>query len=228
MDASLDTNVIIHLYNANLQSILFERFNCIRVYQFIRTKELETHANAEVLRLFDEDVNCGKIELINDLYLREKGIYLIFDDHVKDYKNLFNPSDLGEVYAIALAKTFGSICLVTDDIKEYGPHYMLMRIPDCDIRPFAFYELLFLDFIQGKINERQLAENFNIVCMESDYKCNLESKLKIFIRRFWTSPHTDNEKFWMSGFCVENKINAKDKLAGLSKYLKENPSLESN
>lgn len=46
-----------------------------------------------------------------------------------------------------MAKTLGCISLVTDDIKERGPHYTLMRIPDSDVMPFAFYELLFLDYI---------------------------------------------------------------------------------
>jgi hypothetical protein len=36
MEASLDTNVIIHLYKANLQSVLFYRFGKLKVYEFIR------------------------------------------------------------------------------------------------------------------------------------------------------------------------------------------------
>jgi len=44
MDASLDTNVIIHLYNANHQSILFDRFDKLKVYEFIRNHEMKNHA----------------------------------------------------------------------------------------------------------------------------------------------------------------------------------------
>ncbi len=44
MEASLDTNVIIHLYKAGFQSVLFRRFHKLKVYEFIRTKEMVNHA----------------------------------------------------------------------------------------------------------------------------------------------------------------------------------------
>jgi hypothetical protein len=50
---------------------------------------------------------------------------------------LFDSGDLGEVYAIAMAKTLDCVSLVTDDIKARGPHYFLMRTPDSDVIPFA-------------------------------------------------------------------------------------------
>lgn len=49
MDASLDTNVIIHLYNADFQDLLFNRFEKLKVYEFIRTQELKKHADAEYI-----------------------------------------------------------------------------------------------------------------------------------------------------------------------------------
>ena len=88
-----------------------------------------------------------------------------------------NGGDLGEVYAIALAKTLGCISLVTDDIKEYGPHYTLMRIPDSDVIPFAFYEILFLDYLEEVIAEDELVERFNIICDLSELRMNLTSKI---------------------------------------------------
>ncbi len=138
MDASLDTNVIIHFYNADLQEILFNRFEKLKVYEFIRTQELKKHADPAILEMFDKDVASGKIELVTDAYLREIGMFIIFLSHVKELRILFEGSDLGEVYAISMAKTLGCISLVTDDIKERGPHYTLMRIPDSDVMPFAF------------------------------------------------------------------------------------------
>lgn len=130
MDASLDTNVIIHLYNANFQSILFDRFEHVKVYEFIRNHEMENHSSLEVIESFDKDVQAGKIELITYDYLKSIGMHNVFNHHVKDLRILFEKGDLGEVYAIAMAKVLGCISLVTNDIKEYGPHYMLMRIPD--------------------------------------------------------------------------------------------------
>ena len=44
MRASLDTNVIIHFYKANLQNILFDFFDeGVFIYEQIRNVELENH-----------------------------------------------------------------------------------------------------------------------------------------------------------------------------------------
>lgn len=44
MKASLDTNVIIHLYKAGLQSVLFDIFDDgVFIYEQIRNVELENH-----------------------------------------------------------------------------------------------------------------------------------------------------------------------------------------
>lgn len=52
MEASLDTNVIIHMYNANYQPILFNRFEKLKVYEFIRYHEMENRlANGPVIFL---------------------------------------------------------------------------------------------------------------------------------------------------------------------------------
>lgn len=220
MDASLDTNVIIHLYNANYQSILFNRFNKIKVYEFIRNQELVNHANKQVIDLFDKDVQKGKIEMITDDYLKSIGMYKVFIKHVNDISILFERGDLGEVYAIAMAKVLGCISLVTDDIKEHGPHYMLMRIPDSDVMPFAFYEILFLEYLEELITEEELEKRFNCICNISDLKMSFQSKLKTFIKRFWIDPYTESEKSWMSSFCNEKNINAKQKIQKLNIFLK--------
>lgn len=221
MDASLDTNVIIHLYNANYQSILFDRFETVKVYEFIRTYEMENHASPEVLDLFDKDVQAGKIELITYDYLKDIGMHNVFNNQVGDLRILFESGDLGEVYAIAMAKVLGCISLVTNDIKEYGPHYMLMRIPDSDVIPFAFYEILFLDYLEGLITERELENQFDIICNVSGFRMGFSSKVRSFIRRFWLDPYTDNEKDWMNSFCSTNNINAKQRLGKLNSYLKK-------
>lgn len=56
-------------------------------------------------------MRANKVELVSDTYLREIGMFSIFQHRVKDLKSLFNPSDLGEVYAIAMARTLGCFCL---------------------------------------------------------------------------------------------------------------------
>lgn len=220
MQASLDTNVIIHLYNAGYQHILFDRFEKIKVYEFIRNHEMVNHASQEVINLFDNDVEQGKIDLVTDEYLKSIGMYNKFRYDVGELEILFDRGDLGEVYAIAMAKSLGCISLVTDDIKEHGPHYVLMRIPDSDVMPFAFYELLFLEYLEGKLTEEELVQRFNHICNITDLRMNFTSKLKTFIRRFWVSPYTESEKSWMDSFCNKNNINAMQKIKVLNNYLK--------
>ena len=220
MEASLDTNVIIHLYKANLQVVLFNRFKKLRVYEFIRNHEMENHAGPDVIAAFDKDVELGQIELITDSYLRSIGMYNVFQQHVKEIRILFDGGDLGEVYAISMAKTLGCISLVTDDIKERGPHYTLMRIPDSDVMPLAFYEILFLDFLEERITEKEVVDRFNTICDVSYLSMNCKSKLILFIKRFWNDPYSESEKMWMKSFCDTEGINAKARLQKLSIFLK--------
>lgn len=60
MRASLDTNVIIHLYKAELQSVLFDVFDDgVFIYEQIRNVELENHGR-DVLEAVDADISSGK------------------------------------------------------------------------------------------------------------------------------------------------------------------------
>lgn len=219
MDASLDTNVIIHLYNANLQSVLFNRFEKIKVYEYIRSTEMKNHAAIEIINMFDEDVKDDRIELITDDYLRSIDMYNLFLYHYKEQEILYDVGDRGEVYAIAMAKTLGCMCLVTDDIKMRGPHYTLMMMPNSDIIPFAFYEVLLLDYLDGTIEENELLEKFNLVCYVSDLEWNLGAKLNAFMRRFWKTPKSESEKEWMNNFCKKKRISAKERLQILWLYI---------
>lgn len=219
MIASLDTNVIIHLYKANLQSALFNRFKKLKVYEFIRTHEMQKHAGQDIINQFDIDVEAGKIEIITEKYLRSIGMFQVFLQHVKDLRILFNGGDLGEVFAIAMAKTLGCICIVTDDIKERGPHYTLMRIPDSEVIPLAFFEVLFLNFLEGRMEENELTKAFGAVCDLSGLVWDMKSKLKGFIRRFWSDPYNESEKVWMSRFCAERGIDANARIQKLGKYI---------
>lgn len=220
MDASLDTNVIIHLYKANLQSVLLNRFEKLKVYEFIRNHEMINHAGQDIIIKFDQDVEAYKIEFVTDQYLRSIGMYQVFKQYVNDLRILFDGGDLGEVFAIALAKTLGCACIVTDDIKERGPHYTLMRITDSEVVPFSFYEVLLLDFLEDKISEKDIFEAFNLVCSVSELDWSINSKLRYFIKRFWTDPYSEREREWMSKFCNGNGIDAKARIQVLLNYIK--------
>ncbi len=118
-----------------------------------------------------------------------------------------------------MAKTLGCITLVTDDIKERGPHYTLMRIPDSDVIPLAFYEILYLDYLEQRVSEQELLDSFNRICEVSELKMDCAKKLKTFIRRFWSDPYSEREKEWMKSFCKEKGINAKQRVQKLYDFL---------
>lgn len=219
MKASVDTNVIIHLYKANLKTLLFERFEEILVYSFIRDIELQKHADVQVLNDFDTDVSNGKIKLIDNACLRQKRMYEIFEEHVYDNRLIYAPSDLGEVYAIALARTLGAISVVTDDIKKGGPHYLLLREKNSDIIPFAFYELMMLDFLEEKTTPEIYVKSFNRVNRILNNPMNIEKKTKNFILRFWGKNSEERDKQWIKKFCEKSKIVPKQKINELIKYI---------
>ena len=130
MRASLDTNVIIHLYKAELQRVLFDVFSDgVFIYEQIRNVELENHGR-DVLEAVDADILLGKIEIYTDQKLKEMAIYKIFENNFKENRLLYGTGDLGEVYAISLAQTLGAYSLVTDDTKQGGPYMSLLQFED--------------------------------------------------------------------------------------------------
>lgn len=118
MRASLDTNVIIHFYKANLQNILFDFFDeGVFIYEQIRNVELENHGQ-DVISKVDSDIAAGRIEIYTNQKLKDLQVYKIFEHNVNENRNLYGSGDLGEVYAISLAQTLGAYSLVTDDTKQ--------------------------------------------------------------------------------------------------------------
>ena len=162
MRASLDTNVLIHLYRAGKQKLLFDFFNeGVFIYEQIRNIELEHHGK-DVLEVIDQDITTGKIGLFSDDKLIELGVYKMFQNNVKDNKLLYNPGDLGEVYAISLAETLGAYSLITDDIKQGGPYMSLLQFDD-EIMPFTFADVIILLYLSGRLDAGQSVITFDSV-----------------------------------------------------------------
>lgn len=128
MKTSLDTNVLIHLYSAGEQKILFQRFaDGLYMYEQIREVELKHHGRT-IIPAVDRDIALGRIKKITDEWLKSKGVLTAFEGRVANNRLLYGPGDMGEVYAISLAETLGIHSLVTDDTKQGGTIYVITTI----------------------------------------------------------------------------------------------------
>ena len=192
MRASLDTNVIIHLYRAGIQSVLFDIFDeGVFIYEQIWNVELDHHGK-DVLEKVDADIAAGKIEIYSDQKLKEQAVYKIFKNNVNENRNLYGTGDLGEVYAISLAQTLGAYSIVTDDTKQGGPYMSLLQFED-DIMPFTFADLLILRYLMGISNENQTVKDFDAVNIASELNWTFRSQLSKFIRRFFKEPYREED-----------------------------------
>ncbi len=218
MRASLDTNVIIHLYRADLQNMLFDFFeDGVFIYEQIRNIELENHGR-DILKKVDVDIACGKIEIYTDERLKKQSVFKIFQINVKENRNLYGKGDLGEVYAISLAQTIGAYALVTDDTKQGGPYMSLLQL-DYDIMPFTFSDILILRYLLGNADEFQTMEDFERINRLSDLNWSFKSQIIKFIKRFWKEPYKKKEKQWIDSIVRDNNIRIKSKFTVLSRLL---------
>lgn len=218
MRASLDTNAIIHFYKAGLQDILFTFFDeDVIIYEQIREIELENHGQ-EVLTQVDADINTGKIKVYTDQMLKDIKVYKIFENNVKENKNLYGSGDLGEVYAISLAQTIGAYTLVTDDTKQGGPYMSLLQFED-DVMPFTFADVLILRYLLGTVDENQTVTDFNSINSSSDLNWSFKSQVTKFIKRFYKNPYRNEDTIWINKLAIENNINIKLKFQLLRKLI---------
>lgn len=218
MRASLDTNVVIHFYRANLQDILFDFFDeGVFIYEQIRNIELEHHGQ-DILEKVDSDIAAGKIELYTDQRLRELAVFKIFENNVNENKNLYGSGDLGEVYAISLAQTLGAYSLVTDDIKQGGPYMSLLHFED-EIMPFTFADVLIIRYLLGMVDEKQTVNDFEMINCASELNWAFRSQVVKFVKRFFKEPYRVEDTIWIKRLTSENNINVKMKLTALSKLI---------
>ena len=218
MRASLDTNVVIHFYRANLQDILFDFFDeGVFIYEQIRNIELEHHGQ-DILEKVDSDIAAGKIELYTDQRLRELAVFKIFENNVNENKNLYGSGDLGEVYAISLAQTLGAYSLVTDDIKQGGPYMSLLQFED-EIMPFTFADVLIIRYLLGMVDEKQTVNDFEMINCVSELNWAFRSQVVKFVKRFFKELYRVEDTIWIKRLTSENNINVKMKLTALSKLI---------
>lgn len=218
MNASLDTDIVIHLYKSNKKDLLFSHFDCLYIYEYLLEIEMKTKA-AEVYEEFEEDIAGGHIKLITNTDLIEMGIKGLFEEYKESNKYLF---DTGELHAIALAKAMGIVALVTDDTKDYGPHQTLVRGLIEGVIPFSFYELLFLDYLDSKISVHEMFDSFQEINETSmgSYPMNFRTKILNTVRRFSRKYGTKRDNDWIENYCKEKSIDLRERMNELKIFLK--------
>ena len=210
MRASLDTNVLIHVYRAGLEDILFDFFtDDVFIYEQIRKIELEHHGQ-DILDRVDADIKSGKIKVYTNETLKKQAVLRIFETNVNENKLLYGSGNLGEVYAISLAQTIGAYSLVTDDIKQGGPYMSLMQL-EYDIMPFTFADILILRYLMEDADAIQTVRDFNTVNEASNLQWSFRSQIIKFIKCFCKDPYKNEERKWMSKLVVARRIRVKSK-----------------
>jgi predicted nucleic acid-binding protein len=217
MDASLDTDVIIHLYSCERQNLIFSSFDHLYYYEYLFEQELKRKSRVIYDRL-KGDTALKQIQIVTSRDLISMDVKSLFDSYLRDYQDLF---DTGEMHAVALAKSLGITALVSDDTKEYGPHETLVKELITDVIPFAFYELLFLKYLESLISVTEMKSEFESVTLTSMPKHPMQFKPRIagVVRRFSNKSGTTRDIDWMTRFCQDNTIDYRRKMLELQNFL---------
>lgn len=217
MDASLDTDIVIHLYKSNKRDLLFSFCDELYMHEYLLEEELKRKSYS-VHQQFMIDVQSGNINIITNSDLVEMGVKMIFERYLAENDLLF---DTGELYAVALAKTMGIAAFLSDDTKDFGPHDNLVRGLIKGVIPFSFYELLFLKYIETDQTPEDLYKQFQEVTSGSmqEYPMNFRSRMLTTVRRFSNKHGTNRDIKWINEFCNNRNINYKDKVYKLKGLL---------
>jgi predicted nucleic acid-binding protein len=170
MDVSLDTDITIHLYEAGKEELLFKYFDKLYMHEFILEREIKNKSITVYNRIKGE-IEEGRIIKVTQRYLIELGMKTTFENLLYEIKVLF---DYGEANAVALAAALGISALVTDDTKDFGPHETLVREYIENIMPFAFYELLYLEYLQSDDDFNEFENSYDEI--------NYGSKVKVLLK----------------------------------------------
>lgn len=218
MDASLDTDIVIHLYKSNKRDLLFSFCDKLYMHEYLLENELKKRSYS-VYEEFLIDIKDGYINIISDSCLVQLGVKGLFDRYKEDYNYLF---DTGELHAVALAKAMGIAAFLSDDTKDFGPHETLVRGLIEDVIPFAFYELLFLRYIETDMSPKDLYKEFEEVTSESmaEYPMNFRSRMLRTVKRFSNKFGIERDKKWINDFCTNKNIYYNNKMKELKAFLK--------
>lgn len=219
MDVSVDTNILIHLYNAYSKDLLLSSFDRVYAYEYIIDTELRGN-DSDVFAQVEEDVKGGRIIKITNGELVDKGIKELFDEHYRDFKILF-ADDRGEAYAVALASVIGIEAFVSDDTKDGGPHETLVKELIDDVVPFTFYELLFLKYLKSEINCEEFKTEFDKISATMSNPMEFKSRINRVLRRYHKDRSSDRDYYWLQDFCEEHSVDLRSRLVELVTFVKK-------
>jgi hypothetical protein len=217
MDASLDTDDVIHLYGSGKEDLVYDFFNQTYMHEYLFDKELNRKAPM-VCTLLKADVANGRVRIISNNDLYGMGILGLYEGYIREYKHLF---DHGELCAIAMAKAIGIDALVSNDTKEFGPHESLVKELIEDVMPFAFYELLFLRYLSSLLTLEEMQHEFAEVVSKTmrRFPMNYKSKMLNTVRRFSRRHGRSRDYKWLMEYCDEHKVDLDYKMVELKKQL---------
>ena len=216
MDVSLDTDITIHLYESGNEGLLFKYFDRVYVHEFVLEREI-IHKSTDTYKRIKEEISSGRIILVDQKYLISIGMKKSFEKNRYDIQTLF---DYGEANAVALASTLGIAALVTDDTKEYGPHDTLVKEYVENIIPFAFYELLYLDYLSSDDDYASLRNDFEQININAYPQRPMDflNRIKRVVRRFSKNGSVRDQE-WIKQFCKKKSIDYRSKMQLLKMHL---------
>ena len=227
--ASLDTNILIHLWKSGTEAMLGKMFGKAYVYQWLIDVELRHHADTALMERIIEAMEDGFLEPVDDRALKELGLWGAFREAYEDVSMFFSGPDTGEGYAIALAQAFGIPALVTDDTKKDGPKwYLNLRAA----KPFGFSsdEVLLVSYLKGDITEADYLQKFQSISEVNDLNWRARICLDRFRRRFLgemaEAPGSLRDHQWISDFAREYRVDVKEKLNELYSTLPAEPTVQ--
>ena len=115
----------------------------------------------------------------------------------------------------------GIAAFISNDTKEFGPHDTLVRGLIEDVIPFAFYELLFLKYIETDQTPEDLHKEFEKITLNSMPKrpMNFRGRMLTTVRRFSNRHGTKRDIMWINRFCNSRNVDYKSKMMELKRLL---------
>lgn len=218
MIATVDTNIIGHLYRSNTQFLISNLFTAILVDEQVKF-EL-TRRCCDISHKFESDL-ADATSIYSEVTkqdLIDQKLLPLYQAQLLDMESLFLPSDEGEKRAIALAKTKGIFFLLTDDEKYMtGPTYMIDNGLITDMASLAFWDLIFLNVISDKLSYKASQDTYEFIASDGyipdRYKGTYKSKINQSIRKLVNAD-------WFRDWCMSNGITSV-KIKDFRSYIKQ-------